>query len=95
MVIRNSNDIQRFLNEFSRFAAYDQENEKHYLVFHDKERGGQYTLMLKNNEWSLHGLGEDYCDSEELELSIEECQKFVWQHRKAINKSIKESLIPS
>lgn len=95
MVIRSSNDIQVFLDEFKRFAAYDSTNGKYYFVFHDKDRGGQLTLMLLNDEWSFHGLGEGYCDKEESSLPLEESQRFVWYHRKAINKSIKESLITS
>jgi len=95
MVIRKSTDIQLFLTDFKRFASYDPTNEKYYFVFHDKRRGGQLTLMYKAGDYTFHGLGEGYCDLQETILSSEECQKFIWFHRKAINQSIKENLVIS
>lgn len=95
VIIRNSNDIEQFLTDFKRFAAFDETKGKYYFVFHDKERSGQLTLMLTGDEWSTHGLGEGYCDLEETVLSLEDANKLVWLHRKAINKSIKDSLVVS
>lgn len=95
MIIRSSNDIEVFLTDFTRFATYDSSKNIYYFVFQDKERGGQLTIMQSENEWSFHGLGEGYCDPEETKLTVEESHKFIWLHRKAINKSIKENLITS
>ncbi|MBD8068521.1 hypothetical protein [Bacillus sp. PS06] len=97
MIIRKSNDVEQFLTEFSRFATYDSDSSinKYYFVFHDKERGGQITLMRTDNGWSYHGLGEGYCDPGETEITTEEGRKLVWLHRKAINQSIKDSLVTS
>ncbi|MFC4320427.1 hypothetical protein [Litchfieldia salsa] len=93
MIIRSSSDIEMFMKDFNRFAAYDSSKNIYYFVFQDKERGGQLTLMQSENQWLYHGLGEGYCDPKETALTVEENQKFVWLHRKAINKSIKDSLI--
>ncbi|MCA1029585.1 hypothetical protein LCL95_00905 [Bacillus timonensis] len=93
MLIRSSVDIENFLKDFNRFASYDSTKEKHYFVFSDKRRGGQLTLMLKGVNWTVHGMGEGYCDIDETTLSAEECAKFVWFHRKAINQSLKECLV--
>ena len=92
-MIRNSNDISIFLTDFKRLATYDSDKEKYYFVFHDKERGGQLTLMLTGDVWSKHGIGEEYCDILETIFSEEECTSLVWFHRKAINKSLKETFI--
>ena len=94
-MIRNSNDISVFLTDFKRLATYDSEKGKYYFIFHDKERGGQLTLMLTSGIWSTHGIGDGYCDIVETTFSEEECTKLVWFHRKAINKSLKETLIVS
>ncbi len=83
----------QFLEEFTDIASYDYENEKHYFVFKDKERGGQYTLMKKDERWSIHGKGENYCDDGETMMDdIDGLLLFIWKHRSKINQVLKEIL---
>lgn len=80
-----------FLEEFTNIASFDSENAKHYFVFDDKERGGQYTLMKKENQWSFHGMGENYCDDGETMIDdIDDLLNFLWKHRSKINQVLKE-----
>lgn len=81
----------QFLEEFTDMVSYDYENEKHYFVFKDKERGGQYTLMKKDERWSIHGKGENYCDDGETMMDdIDGLLVFIWKHRSNINRVLKE-----
>lgn len=83
----------QFLEKFTDIASYDYENEKHYFVFKDKERGGQYTLMKKDERWSIHGKGENYCDDGETMMDdIDGLLVFIWKHRSKINHVLKEIL---
>ena len=91
MVIRKKLDAMHFLEDFTSIASFDYEKEKHYFVFKDKDRGGQYTLMKKGELWSIHGKGEKYCDQGETAMNnIDELLDFLWKHRSKINLSLKE-----
>ncbi|KEF39109.1 hypothetical protein M670_01498 [Schinkia azotoformans MEV2011] len=93
MIIRKKLDAMQFLEKFTDIASYDYENEKHYFVFKDKERGGQYTLMKKDERWSIHGKGENYCDDGETMMDdIDGLLVFIWKHRSKINHALKEIL---
>ena len=45
MQIKNKDDLGLILDNFSSFAKWDASGKKLYLVFADKKRGGQWTLM--------------------------------------------------
>lgn len=91
MIIKKKLDAVRLLEEFKDVASYDNENEKHYFVFKDKQRGGKYTLMKKDGRWSIHGKGEDYCDDGETMMDdLDDLLDFIWKHRSKINLSLKE-----
>lgn len=84
-------DAMQLLEEFTNIASYDYENAKHYFVFKDKERGGQYTLMKKDEKWSIHGKGENYCDDGETMMEhLDSLLDFIWKHRSKINQVLKE-----
>ena len=88
--IRRRIDIAHFLTEFRNLSCYDSFGKKHYFIFDDFKRNGQWTLMLNyKNQWSLHGKGEHYCDESELFMKQEEIELFIWKNRKAINNSLK------
>ncbi|MFX3623224.1 MAG: hypothetical protein ACE3JP_04045 [Ectobacillus sp.] len=86
--MRTKADITAILAKFSSIASYDSHLEKYYLVFPDKKRGGIYTLMKKEEQWSIHGKGEDYCDEQETFLSEKEVVDFLWKNRAAFRKSL-------
>lgn len=91
MMIKRKIDVLQLLEEFQAFANLDGVNQKLYFVFEDKERGGQYTLMKKDDQWSIHGKGEDYCEiGETMMTDIDELVDFLWKHRAKLNQSLKE-----
>ncbi|PGK51545.1 hypothetical protein CN918_27525 [Priestia megaterium] len=93
MVIRTKKDVLQLISTFPDIALYDEQGRKHYLVFEDNERNGQWTLMrYENNKFTRHGRGDTYCDEGEVSLDEDELQKFVWQSRKHINASLKREL---
>lgn len=84
-------DAKKLLDEFTKIASFDHERQKFYFVFADKERGGQYTLMKKGTQWSIHGKGETYCDPDETMMNnFDELINFVWKHRSRINQVLKD-----
>ncbi|WP_216828343.1 hypothetical protein [Alkalihalobacterium elongatum] len=89
MSIRNKMHIERLLLSFCDWADYDSILYKNYFVFDDKERGGIITLMKTNGRWSIHRKGEEYCDPEETVLEGDAVKKLLWNHRAAVNRSIK------
>ncbi len=91
MTIKTKRDIEELWSSFCDFAQYDEKGAKHYLVFSDKERSGDWTLMVyRDGLITAHGRGIDYCDEGERVLKREEASKFVWKNRKAINAVIRE-----
>lgn len=93
MQIKKKIDIDVILDNFSSIAHWDSLGKKHYFVFEDRKRGGQWTLMNYSNErFSVHGLGENYLD--ESESFFEErygVVSFLWEHRSAFNNAVKQS----
>ena len=89
LVIRKKIDISKLMMQFADFAQYDIEKEKYYFVFDDRKRNGQWTLMNKDGEWTVHGKGEHYSDITEKILSDKEVLSFVWRNRGAVNEVIK------
>lgn len=85
--MKSKAEIATTLSRFVSIASYDEELRKYYLVFDDRKRGGIYTLMLKGNQWSIHGHGLNYCDDGETFLSEKEVVDFLWNHRAAFQKS--------
>lgn len=91
MTIKTKQDIENLLSSFCDIAPYDEQGAKYYLVFSDKERSGDWTLMVyRDGVITAHGRGIDYCDKGERVLKKEEARKFVWNNRKAINKVLRE-----
>lgn len=91
VIIKKKLDAIQFLEEFSNFVSYDYERQKYYFVFHDKVRGGQYTLMKKDGRWSIHGKGENYCDEGETMMDDNDrLLNFLWKHRSKINQELKK-----
>lgn len=86
--MKTKKDIIAILTRFTSIASYDVDLQKYYLVFEDRKRGGIYTLMLKEEQWSIHGHGDDYCDDEELFLTEKETVDFLWNNRATFWKSL-------
>jgi len=87
--IKSKKDAEFFLDTFETVSSRDEVGNKRYFVLADRERGGQWTLMLyPDGTWTVHGKGESYCDPEETPLSRREACDFVWKHRSAVNKSM-------
>ncbi|WP_142302819.1 hypothetical protein [Bacillus sp. FJAT-45350] len=95
MPIRKKVQIQQFLSSFSSTVHYDQVKQKHYLVFEDRFRKGQITLMKTNGRWSTHGKGKSYSDIKESYLDEDEVISLVWKHRAAVNRVMREELTGS
>lgn len=90
--ITTKKDAEKLMSNFSKFASYDAVGEKYYFSFKDKDRGGKWTLMFyeKENTWSIHGLGENYCDDGETILDAKLIITFLYKNRKYVNSAIKE-----
>ncbi|UQZ82334.1 hypothetical protein SK3146_01491 [Paenibacillus konkukensis] len=93
MQIKKKSDIETLLNHFSSFAQWDVAGKKHYFVFSDRKRGGQWTLMgYPNDRFSVHGRGEDYLDEQESFFEERESIiSFLWEHRSAFNSAVKQT----
>ncbi|WP_261381231.1 hypothetical protein [Paenibacillus cremeus] len=92
MQIKKKIDIDMILDNFSSIAQWDTLGQKHYFVFEDRKRGGQWTLMSYSNErFSVHGIGENYFDeSESFFEDRNDVLSFLWEHRSAFNYSSKQ-----
>lgn len=87
--MKTKKDIAATLSEFTQFASYDQELQKHYLVFYDRKRGGIYTIMKRlNGQWSIHGYGWHYCDDGETFMNEKELLNLLWIHRSAFRQTL-------
>ncbi|WP_160718803.1 hypothetical protein [Bacillus sp. USDA818B3_A] len=84
-------DIEYFLNNFLDLAEFDQQGNKHYFLFQDHTRNGDWTLMYYKEEkkWTIHGKGLDYCDEGEQELERNELILFLFKNRKYINNELR------
>ena len=95
MVIRTKNDAVELISNFESLTPYDEQGNKHYLVFADGKRNGQWTIMrYENGSFTRHGRGNTYCDSGEESLEKEELYKFIWLERKQVNAALKQSVQP-
>ncbi|EXX87750.1 hypothetical protein BG53_11440 [Paenibacillus darwinianus] len=92
MQIKKKSDIELILDSFPGIANWDEEREKHYLVFEDRKRGGQWTLMrYGDGQFSLHGRGEDYIDGDEMMFEDRDAvASFLWDNRSAYNAAVKQ-----
>ncbi|NQX63483.1 hypothetical protein [Paenibacillus qinlingensis] len=97
MQIKNKQDIGLILDNFSNFAEWDAAGKKLYLVFADKKRGGQWTLMSYEDErFSVHGVGKDYEDAEELFFDERnQVLSFLWDNRAALKAAVDSSQVVS
>ncbi|CAM4405403.1 hypothetical protein FHS16_001790 [Paenibacillus endophyticus] len=91
MLIKKKTDIHFILDHFQELSQWDSEGQKFYLVFEDRKRGGQWTLMSYGEErFSVHGLGQDYSDCQEYFFEEQaEILSFLWQNRAAFNAALK------
>jgi hypothetical protein len=96
MKLKNKKAVEAWLTMYETYFEYDAEKDKYYFVFEDVERGGQYTLMCYKSRcdeygefFTIHGKGENYCDSDEKFLIFDEVVSFVWKNRKYIHKELK------
>lgn len=94
MLIKKKTDIEVILNNFSALAEWDAEGEKFYLVFADRKRGGQWTLMnYSEDRFSVHGHGTDYLDDKESFFEAPDgVVSFLWDNRSAFNAAVKTNL---
>ncbi|MDR6555649.1 hypothetical protein [Paenibacillus qinlingensis] len=97
MQIKNKQDISLILDNFSSFAEWDAAGKKLYLVFADKKRGGQWTLMHYEGErFSVHGVGHDYGDADESFFEERnQLLSFLWDNRAALKIAIEASQVVS
>ena len=91
-ILKSKKDIEQFLDGFRRISLYDEQGNKHYFVFEDKKRDGQWTLMLNEwtKTWTLHGKGCTYCDPGEQLLEPTEIVQFIWKNRGSVNKALRQ-----
>ncbi len=80
-------DVYKFLKNFKNLSSFDEDGQKQYIVFKDKERDGQWTLMHypADNTWTIHGKGSGYCDEGETSLTRNEVETFIYKNRKSVN----------
>lgn len=90
-VLKSKNDIEHFLDGFRESSHYDGQSNKHYFIFEDKKRNGQWTLMLNDRTkvWTIHGKGDNYCDPGEQPLGPSEVVRFIWKNRGSVNKALR------
>ncbi|MCM3790056.1 hypothetical protein M3221_16840 [Domibacillus indicus] len=92
-VLKSKKDIEQFSIDFPHITFYDEQGNKHYFVFEDKKRNGQWTLMLSEDTkaWTIHGKGSTYCDADEQLLELTEMVQFVWKNRGSVNKALRQN----
>lgn len=93
MLIKKKVDIDSILDNFESISQWDVAGNKHYLIFQDRNRGGQWTLMKYKigGQFSVHGLGEDYSDEGELYFDSRDfVASFLWDNRSAYNAAVKK-----
>ena len=85
-------DIANFLADFKRISSFDEKGQKEYFVFADGKRKGKWTLMFyrDENKWTLHGMGEHYCDEGETTMTEAELVNFIYRNRKSVNNSLRK-----
>lgn len=87
--IKNKKDAEQWVEAFESNSSVDLEKNKRYYIIEDKQRNGTWTIMkYPQQTWSVHGIGEDYCDAEEMMLNEDQIIHFVWKNRAAVNKTI-------
>ncbi|MEH7094402.1 hypothetical protein [Neobacillus vireti] len=98
-LIVSKKDIECFLENFLDLAEFDQQGNKHYFIFQDHTRNGDWTLMFypDGEKWTIHGKGLDYCDDCEKELTRTELIQFLYKSRKYVNNELrnKKAVEPS
>lgn len=92
MQIKKKSDISLILENFERFANRDAAGNKSYIVFEDRVRGGQWTLMkYDDGRYSIHGLGADYHDDKEQFFEDSTgVIAFLWDNRAVYNAAARK-----
>ena len=93
MQIKKKSDISLILDNFENVASWDASGSKHYIVFEDRSRGGQWTLMkyAEGGRYSIHGLGAEYHDAEEQFFEdASDVVAFLWDNRAVYNAAVKK-----
>ncbi|MFC5529488.1 hypothetical protein [Cohnella yongneupensis] len=95
MQIKKKSDITSILDNFESIASWDAAGSKFYVVFEDRARGGQWTLMKYGDggRYSIHGLGANYHDEEETFFEEQAgVVAFLWDNRAVYNAAAKKLL---
>jgi hypothetical protein len=93
MQIKKKSDISLILDNFEKIASWDSVGGKFYIVFEDRSRGGQWTLMkyADDGRYSIHGLGADYHDDEEQFFEDSTgVVAFLWDNRAVYNAAVRK-----
>ncbi len=93
MQIKKKSDISLILDNFEKVASWDDAGGKSYIVFEDRSRGGQWTLMkyADSGRYSIHGLGADYHDDEERFFKDSTgVVSFLWDNRAVYNAAVRK-----
>ncbi|KIL44093.1 hypothetical protein [Jeotgalibacillus campisalis] len=90
-MLRSKKDAENFVDQAKDLFKYDEAGKKFYFVFEDHSRDGNWTIMFypKEERWTSHSFGENYCDEGETELTREEMNSFIFKNRKYVNRALK------
>jgi len=93
MIIRKKEDIRKWITDFTSYASYDMNGQKHYYTLDDRKRNGIWTLMrYSDGVFTIHGKGEGYCDEGEVYKNKDEIVQFLWDNRGALNASLQKKI---
>jgi hypothetical protein len=99
MKIVRKREIVSFIKNFEVIAKYD--GEKYYITFGQISPKGTVTIMkyvdtelksdstLIGESYTYHRTNESFSDIKEIPVDIDTLKELIWQHRKAINQSMK------
>lgn len=84
-MIKRKVDVDHFLFSFCLYAEWD--GAKFYLTIADDKNDGTITVMqYPDGRFTVYRKNERFCDRGELAMGGDELARFVWQHRKYINR---------
>jgi hypothetical protein len=92
MEIKIKADIEEFLFQFCLFSEWD--GTKFFITITDEQTKGFVTLMqYPDEQFTFHRKNDHYWDLFETPLNREQVMRFIWKHRKALNKLRERNLI--
>jgi hypothetical protein len=84
-MIKRKVDVEHFLFSFCLHAEWD--GVKFFLTIPDEKNSGAVTIMqYPDGRFTIHRKNERFCDRRELAVGGGELARFIWQHRKYINR---------